>query len=442
VDVLDPQGRSVAQQQRTVLLKPGQNSVELPVELAEPQRWWPVGHGAQDRYTVQARLDGGADATLVREQRIGLRTVELRRERGRQGRAGLRLRHQRRADLRQGRQRHSVRCLPARVDAARLRQVLTAARDANMNMLRNWGGGYYEDDAFFDIADELGLLVWQDFMFGGGMQPGYDPAFRASVVAEARDNVCRLRHHPSIVLWCGNNEEETAWKDWGHGRDLKAADPAFAAKVWQGYVDLFGNDLRQVVGEEGLGVPYWSSSPSNDLDEKANDSTRGDKHYWQVWGNPALPVQAYLRETPRFMSEYGLQAWPSVATVDQIATRAEQRIDSPVIRAHQKFMAGEGNSRLLHYIELGYGTPKDFEDFVYLSQVMQADGIALAALHHRASRPYTMGSLYWQLNDVWPGASWSSVDYFGRWKALHFAARRFFAPVTVARCAMRARGCA
>ncbi|KAG1456569.1 hypothetical protein G6F57_015069 [Rhizopus arrhizus] len=192
---------------------------------------------------------------------------------------------------------------PARVDAARLRQVLTAARDANMNMLRNWGGGYYEDDAFFDIADELGLLVWQDFMFGGGMQPGYDPAFRASVVAEARDNVRRLRHHPSIVLWCGNNEEETAWKDWGHGRDLKAADPAFAAKVWQGYVDLFGNDLRQVVGEEGLGVPYWSSSPSNDLDEKANDSTRGDKHYWQVWGNPALPVQAYLRETPRFMSE-------------------------------------------------------------------------------------------------------------------------------------------
>ncbi|KAG1534863.1 hypothetical protein G6F50_015456 [Rhizopus delemar] len=161
------------------------------------------------------------------------------------------------------------------------------------------------------------------------MQPGYDPAFRASVVAEARDNVRRLRHHPRIVLRCGNNEEETAWKDWGHGRDLKAADPAFAAKVWQGYVDLFGNDLRQVVGEEGLGVPYWSSSPSNDLDEKANDSTRGDKHYWQVWGNPALPVQAYLRETPRFMSEYGLQAWPSVATVDQIAPRAEQRIDSP-----------------------------------------------------------------------------------------------------------------
>ena len=384
------------------------------------------------RYTVKAGLDGGGDATLAREQRIGLRTVELRREEDGKGGQGFAFVINGVEIFAKGANVIPFDAFPARVDAARLRQVLTAARDANMNMLRNWGGGYYEDDAFFDIADELGLLVWQDFMFGGGMQPGYDPAFRASVVAEARDNVRRLRHHPSIVLWCGNNEEETAWKDWGHGRDLKAADPAFAAKVWQGYVDLFGNDLRQVVGEEGLGVPYWSSSPSNDLDEKANDSTRGDKHYWQVWGNPALPVQAYLRETPRFMSEYGLQAWPSVATVDQIATRAEQRIDSPVIRAHQKFMAGEGNSRLLHYIELGYGTPKDFEDFVYLSQVMQADGIALAALHHRASRPYTMGSLYWQLNDVWPGASWSSVDYFGRWKALHFAARRFFAPVTVA----------
>jgi len=264
------------------------------------------------------------------------------------------------------------------------------------------------------------------------MQPGYDPAFRANVVEEARDNVRRLRHHPSVVLWCGNNEEETAWKDWGHGRDLTAADPAFAAKVWQGYVDLFGNDLRQVVAEEGLGVPYWSSSPSNDLDEKANDSTRGDKHYWQVWGNPALPVTAYLRETPRFMSEYGLQAWPVLRTLDGIIPAAEQQVDSPTVRAHQKFMAGEGNQRLLKYIEEEYGTPRDFPAFVYLSQVMQADGIQLAALHHRASRPYTMGSLYWQLNDVWPGASWSSIDYAGRWKALHFHARRFFADHAVA----------
>lgn len=432
VEILDPDGVSVARMDRDAALQAGDNAIAVPVSLKQPRRWWPAGQGEQARYTVRATLaPGAADATGI-EQRIGLRTVELRREVDRQGGQGFAFVINGVPIFAKGANVIPFDMFPARVDAARIRRELTAARDANMNMLRNWGGGYYEDDVFFDIADELGLLVWQDFMFGGGMQPGYDPAFRANVVAEARDNVRRLRHHPSVVLWCGNNEEETAWKDWGHGRDLAAADPAFAARVWQGYVDLFGNDLRQVVAEEGLGVPYWSSSPGNDLDEKANDSTRGDKHYWQVWGNPALPVSAYLRETPRFMSEYGLQAWPVLRTLDGIIPAAEQQVDSATVRAHQKFMAGEGNQRLLKYIEEEYGTPRDFPAFVYLSQVMQADGIQLAALHHRASRPYTMGSLYWQLNDVWPGASWSSIDYAGRWKALHFHARRFFADQAVA----------
>jgi len=432
IEVLDPDGTRVARIDRTALLKAGDNRIAVPVALQQPRRWWPVGQGEQARYTVRATLAPDTPGATHIEQRTGLRTVELRREVDRNGGQGFAFVINGVPIFAKGANVIPFDMFPARVDAARIRRELTAARDANMNMLRNWGGGYYEDDVFFDIADELGLLVWQDFMFGGGMQPGYDPAFRANVVAEARDNVRRLRHHPSVVLWCGNNEEETAWKDWGHGRDLTAADPAFAAKVWQGYVDLFGNDLRQVVAEEGLGVPYWSSSPSNDLDEKANDSTRGDKHYWQVWGNPALPVTAYLHETPRFMSEYGLQAWPVLRTLDGIIPAAEQQVDSPTVRAHQKFMAGEGNQRLLKYIEEEYGTPRDFPAFVYLSQVMQADGIQLAALHHRASRPYTMGSLYWQLNDVWPGASWSSIDYAGRWKALHFHARRFFADQAVA----------
>lgn len=432
IEVLDPDGARVARIDRTALLKAGDNRIAVPVALQQPRRWWPVGQGEQARYTVRATLAPDTSGATHIEQRTGLRTVELRREVDRNGGQGFAFVINGVPIFAKGANVIPFDMFPARVDAARIRRELTAARDANMNMLRNWGGGYYEDDLFFDIADELGLLVWQDFMFGGGMQPGYDPAFRANVVAEARDNVRRLRHHPSVVLWCGNNEEETAWKDWGHGRDLTAADPAFAAKVWQGYVDLFGNDLRQVVAEEGLGVPYWSSSPSNDLDEKANDSTRGDKHYWQVWGNPALPVTAYLHETPRFMSEYGLQAWPVLRTLDGIIPAAEQQVDSPTVRAHQKFMAGEGNQRLLKYIEEEYGTPRDFPAFVYLSQVMQADGIQLAALHHRASRPYTMGSLYWQLNDVWPGASWSSIDYAGRWKALHFHARRFFADQAVA----------
>ena len=432
VDMLDPDGRVAATVEQATALRAGVQVLSVPVQLAQPRRWWPVGHGEQARYTVRARVDDGSRDAAERSIRTGLRTVELRRENDAKGGQGFAFVINGVPIFAKGANVIPFDMFPARVDPARIRRELTAARDANMNMLRNWGGGYYEDDAFFDIADELGLLVWQDFMFGGGMQPGYDPAFRANVVAEARDNVRRLRGHPSVVLWCGNNEEETAWKDWGHGRDLKAADPAFAARVWQGYVDLFGNDLRRVVAEDGLGVPYWSSSPSNDLDTVANDSTRGDKHYWQVWGNPALPVQAYLRETPRFMSEYGLQAWPVLRTLEGIIPVDELRVDSDTVRAHQKFMAGEGNQRLLQYVEREFGTPRDFPDFVYLSQVMQAEGIALAALHHRASRPYTMGSLYWQLNDVWPGASWSSIDYAGRWKALHFHAKRFFADHAVA----------
>jgi beta-mannosidase len=432
LQVRDPDGKPVVEVVRDVLLKQGTQTLQVRWQVPQPRRWWPAGQGAQDRYTVQVALGGGDEPALQASRRIGLRSVELKRAPDAEGGQGFAFVINGREVFAKGANVIPFDAFPARVDTARLRTILTAARDANMNMLRNWGGGYYEDEAYFELADELGLMVWQDFMFGGGMQPGFDPAFRQNVVAEARDNLRRLRHHPSIVLWCGNNEEETAWKDWGHGKQLTEADPVFAAKVWQGYVDLFGTDLRKVVAEESLGVPYWSSSPSNDLDSKANDSRRGDKHYWDVWGGPALPVTAYLRETPRFMSEYGLQAWPQLSTVDAFATRQEQQVDGEVIRAHQKFMAGKGNERLLHYIEMEYGTPRSFADFVYLSQVMQAEGIELAALHHRASRPYTMGSLYWQLNDVWPGASWSSVDYFGNWKALNFHARRFFADVAVA----------
>jgi beta-mannosidase len=301
-----------------------------------------------------------------------------------------------------------------------------------MNFLRSWGGGYYESEDFFDLADELGLLVWQDFMFGGGMPPAYDDAFRANVVLEAREQVRRLRNHPSIALWCGNNEEEIAWKYWGPGKEMTAAAPGFAGKVWQGYVQLFGADLRQVVAEEGGGIAYWASSPGDDLAEVANTPASGDMHYWEVWGNPAHPPVKYLEITPRFMSEYGLQAWPVQRTIDAFAGRAEQGIATPVIEAHQKFLAGKGNERLMQYVGYEFGETTDFASFVYLSQAAQAEGIELAALHHRASRPFTMGSLYWQLNDVWPGASWSSVDWFGRWKALHYHARRFYAPVALA----------
>ena len=421
-----PGGQRSLAARRRVALRAGANRIELPVRVERPQRWFPAGYGAQPlyRYEVEA-----GDAK--RSARTGLRKVELRRDPDDKGRSfyfavnGIPV-------FAKGANSIPFDMFQPRVTRAKLRRVLESARDANMNMVRSWGGGYYESDDFFDLADELGLLVWQDFMFGGGMQPAYDDAFRANVVAEARDQMRRLRNHPSIVLWCGNNEEEIAWKYWGHGKTLKEADPAFADKVWKGYVQLFGTDLRKVVAEEGGGIAYWSSSPGDDLAEVANTPASGDMHYWEVWGNPAHPVTKYLEITPRFMSEYGLQAWPVQRTVDAFARRSEQGIASPVIEAHQKFLAGKGNERLMKYVKDEFNEPREFAQFAYLSQVAQAEGIELAALHHRASRPFTMGSLYWQLNDVWPGASWSSVDWFGRWKALQFHARRFYAPVAVA----------
>ena len=432
-----PDGERVLAATQRVSLAAGVNRISQAIRIEKPQRWFPVGYGAQPLYRFEQELLDGTEVIDARGERTGLRSVVLRRDPDAQGR-GFAFNVNGIAIFAKGANAIPFDMFQPRVTTAQLRRVLQSAVDANMNMIRSWGGGYYESDAFFDIADELGLLVWQDFMFGGGMQPAYDPAFRANVVAEARDQVQRLRNHPSIVLWCGNNEEEIAWKYWGHGKTLKEADPVFAQRVWEGYAHLFGHDLRKVVEEEAGGIAYWPSSPSDDMAEVANTPASGDMHYWEVWGNPARPPSAYLDVTPRFVSEYGLQAWPVQRTIDHFAARDEQRVDAPVIEAHQKFMAGKGNERLLHYVRMEFGEPRDFADFVYLSQVMQAEGIGLAARHHRASRPYTMGSLYWQLNDVWPGASWSGIDWFGRWKALQFHARRFFAPVTVA--ALRKEG--
>ncbi|KQY49314.1 glycoside hydrolase family 2 protein [Lysobacter sp. Root494] len=427
----DPDGKRRLATKQKIELAVGDSTISMPLHIGKPQRWFPAGYGAQPLYRFEVEVLDGKDVIAKASDRTGLRSVELRRAKDGKGEGftfvvnGIPV-------FAKGANSIPFDMFQPRVSEAQLRRVLKSAVDANMNMVRSWGGGYYESDTFFDIADELGLMVWQDFMFGGGMQPAYDDAFRANVVAEARDQVRRLRDHPSLILWCGNNEEEIAWKYWGHGKDLKAADPVFAEKVWNGYVQLFGRDLRQVVAEEGGGIAYWASSPGNDLAEVANTPAAGDMHYWEVWGNPAHPPVKYLEITPRFMSEYGLQAWPVQRTIDYFATREEQGIAMPVIEAHQKFLAGKGNERLMKYVDYEFGTPENFADFVYLSQAAQAEGIELAALHHRASRPYTMGSLYWQLNDVWPGASWSGIDWFGRWKALQFHARRFFAPVTVA----------
>ncbi|MEP7007530.1 MAG: glycoside hydrolase family 2 protein [Sphingomonas bacterium] len=408
-----------------VTLAAGDNAVTLPLTVAQPQRWQPVGYGAQPLYRVSATIGQDGAATDTAERRIGLRTVELIRAGGAMG-----FRVNGVAIFAKGANLIPFDSLPTRTTAATMRPMLVAARDANMNMLRVWGGGYYLEDAFYDVADELGLMVWQDFMFGGAVTPP-DAAFRANVRVEAEQQVERLGNHPSIVLWSGGNEVLSGWENWS---DRKAFKKAIGAeqqeRVGVGMAVLFDRVLRDAVQTHAPGTPYWPGSPSTDYEGPVDTDAAGDRHFWDVWSG-SKPVERYLDACPRFMSEYGFQAMPDMATIRDFAGPGALTPDSPVLKAHQKFLAGEGNARLLLYMRDRLGEPRDLADFIYLSQVNQADAIALAALHHRACRPVTMGSLYWQLNDVWPAISWSSVDHAGRWKLLHYAARRFFAPQVI-----------
>nr|WP_241093760.1 glycoside hydrolase family 2 protein [Xanthomonas sp.] len=431
LDVLGPDGQRVAQLSEQATVDPGSNTVVVPLRIANPKRWYPAGYGAQDLYTFKARIRDAAGDTYETQRVTGLRSVELRREADNWGKSfaivvnGIPV-------FAKGANLIPFDSFPSRVDAARMRGILQSTRDANMNMLRMWGGGHYQPDSFYEDADRLGIMIWQDFMFGGAVPP-YDVAFRENTRREAEEQVKRLRDHPSIVIWCGNNEVQTGWENWGDRVKFKQSiDPEERTRIERGMTTLFGTVLREAVGKYDGDVPYWATSPGTDFDGGADQPDDGDMHYWKVWGGPALPVTEYLNVNTRFMSEYGLQSFPEMRTIRAFAEAGDLQPESPVMRAHQKFDKGNGNQRLLLYIRRQFGEPKDFESFVYLSQLMQAEGIALAAEHLRASRPQSMGSLYWQLNDVWPGASWSSLDYFGRWKALHYHARRFYAPELIA----------
>ena len=317
---------------------------------------------------------------------------------------------------------------PNRVTPEIHRKILESARDAHMNMVREWGGGYYESDDFYDICDELGIMVWQEFIFGGDMVPG-GRDFQDNVKQEAIEQVERLRDHPSIVLWCGNNEIETGWVHWDDRKLFKeSVSPADREKVWQDYVVLFHGILAGVVARYANPVPYWASSPSANFEAPPDSQNNGDMHYWQVWHQLA-PIEMYTQQFPRFMSEYGFQSFPEMRTIRSFAKPGDMDIHSAVMQDHQKNHGG--NERILSYMLRWYPEPKDFPSFVYLSQVLQAEAIKVGAEHLRRQRPNTMGSLYWQLNDCWPVASWASIDYYGRWKALQYYARRFYDDVIV-----------
>lgn len=417
-----PDSGTVKDGSQTVQLDAGTNQISFPIHISSPKLWYPSGYGPQDRYQFTASIKQHKEVEAEAGLKTGLRSVELRRVPDYWGKSfefvinGIPV-------FAKGANVIPFDSFPPRVTPERHRQILEAARDAHMNMVREWGGGYYESGDFYDICDQLGILVWQEFSFGGDMVPG-DLAFQQNVREEAVEQIKRLRDHPSIVIWCGNNEVETGWLHWGERLEFKESiSAAQRERVWQDYVIMFADILKSAVHQYADPVPYWPSSPSTNFEGPPETFRNGDMHYWGVWHAQA-PAQDYLKQYPRFMTEFGFQSFPEMGTIRSFASAGDLDIRSVVMQSHQKNKGG--NERILTYMLREYWEPKDFASFVYLSQVQQAEIIKIGAEHLRRQRPRTMGVLYWQLNDCWPVASWSSIDYYGRWKALQYYARRFY----------------
>lgn len=389
---------------------------EIVVE--NPRLWWPNGYGEQALYGVCVRLYAGGKQVDEWSRRIGLRTLTMHIEKDEYGSSfahevnGVRV-------FAMGADYIPEDNILARVTPERTYDLLRQCRDAHFNAVRVWGGGHYPSDAFYDACDELGLMVWQDFMFACAVY-NLTPEFEENIRAEFADNIKRLRHHASLALWCGNNEMEM-FVDQG----LWVKDPMQKSD----YVKMYEYILPQVLRQLDPQTFYWPASPSSRGGFDApNDPNRGDVHYWDVWhGNK--PFTDYRKYYFRYLSEFGFQAFPSMETIKTFALPGDLNPFSYVMEKHQRNNAANG--KIMNYLYQTYLYPTDFDTFVYASQLLQADAIRYGVEHFRRNRGRCMGAIYWQLNDCWPVVSWASIDYCGRWKALHYAAKRFFQPLTI-----------
>jgi beta-mannosidase len=405
----------------TAITPSGEATVQVPI--VQPQLWWPNGYGPQPLYRVEVSVrpsDSPGDTPLDRRIfQMGLRTVELRQEEDTWGRSfafvvnGVPI-------FAKGSNWIPADSFPTRITGEHLEGLIRSAAETHQNMLRVWGGGFYEEERFYDLCDRYGILVWQEFIFSCSVYPLDDGEFLENVRVEAMQNIRRLRHRASLALWCGNNEMEWGWADWGWNRpELQAMKDA--------YDRFFHHTLREWCAAEDPDHSYWPSSPSSDIPfENPNGQRQGDAHYWDVW-HGRKPFTAYRDQYPRFMSEFGFQALPPLATIRTYADEADWNMTSYIMEQHQK--NASGNALMVGQMLDTFRLPKDFDSLVYLSLALQAEGIRYGVEHWRRHKDRVAGTLYWQLNDCWPVASWSSLDYFGRWKALHYAARRFYAPL-------------
>jgi beta-mannosidase len=396
----------------------GATTSTLLIDVADPRLWWPNGYGEQPLYQIKVTLCRGEQVCDRRAFQLGLRTLELRREPDAFG-TSFTFAVNDVPVFAKGANWIPADSFPTRITDEHLEHLVRSAAEAHMNMLRAWGGGFYEDERFYDLCDRYGILVWQDFIFSCSVYPT-DEAFFENVRAEVVENVRRLRHRASLALWCGNNEMEwgwvSKWRDLAESQHLKAA-----------YDRMFHHLLPEICAAEDPDTPYWPSSPSSGAPfENPNSVEAGDTHNWEVW-HENKPFTAYRQHPSRFVSEFGFQSLPPLDTIRTYADEAEWNMTSYIIEHHQRNAAG--NSKIIAYMADHFRLPKDFPSLVYVTQVLQAECVRTRVEYWRRNRRCTSGALYWQLNDCWPAASWSSLDYFGRWKALHYAARRFYAPV-------------
>ena len=406
---------SVTAPDGTVLTGAGET---CQIEVPDPWLWWPAGYGGQPLYRVEAELVSGGTRLDGWSRRIGLRTMTVSRVKSEHGESfshcvnGVDV-------FAMGMDYIPEDNLLPRVTPERTRRLLEDARAANVNTIRVWGGGYYPDDYFYDICDELGLLVWQDFMFACAVYNLTD-AFEETITAEFVDNIRRLRSHPSLALWCGNNEMEQFA---GSGLWIRAM------RQKSDYIKMFQYIIPKVLKAEDPQAFYWPSSPSSggDFDEPG-DPSRGDVHDWDVW-HGLKPFTDYRNYLFSYVSEFGFQSFPCMETIESFTLPEDRNVFSYIMEKHQRNAAANG--RIVTYLSQNYLYPATLDKLVYASQLLQAQAMQYGVEHWRRNRGRCMGAVIWQLNDCWPVASWAGIDYFGRWKALQYYARRFFAPVLV-----------
>ena len=411
----DPKGKTFATTCKFI-----DGSAAAVLEITEPVLWWPNGYGEQSLYQAWVTLRTEDETVLDRrEYQIGLRTLELRQNTDEYGESftfivnGVPV-------FAKGANWIPPDTFPTRINFEKLDQLLGDAASANHNMIRVWGGGFYESEDFYDLCDRYGLLVWQDFIFSCSIYPLDDPDFVANIREEVKDNVARIRHRASLALWCGNNEMDLGWEEWGW------SEGPFL-KYRESYRDFFYETLPGWLSSLDPDTPYWFSSPSSGSSfSNANSTEKGDSHFWEVW-HGAKPFTAYREQFPRFMSEFGFQSLPALKTISTYASEEYWNLTDYMIEHHQR--NDYASALFMGQMALHFMMPADFPSLVYLTMVLQAEGIRFGVEHWRRNRHRVSGTLYWQLNDCWPVASWSSLDYYGRWKALHYASRRFYAPL-------------